>query len=313
MEIVPSVSGSAHPYTLARLPDTLFGTLNHDAGERLDRMHNLDPEDPAKTCRTCRKQGYFTTRLNDEIVTVECNCLEQWMLRRRFLYAGIGDAYQRYGWQHASGVDAEVLRTAQIYVEGLKEFADTGMGLILWSPRTGTGKTLLATLVLKEAMAQGYSGHFTSFTEMVNMHTSSWSSKEDRDWFTKRITNIGYLVIDEMGMENPNGTSLDVVDSLLDHVIRTRIANGRPTVMTSNLKPTKSKDAFIDRELKEINKVKRGAELGSDFSRYQQGLIDLLGEASIVVEVAGANYRPIRHEQRLQDAMQGLRYPVVVR
>lgn len=309
MQIVPSASGSAHPYTLAPIADALFGTLNPEDGERLDRMHNLSPEDPSKSCRTCQSKGYFTTRLTHEIATVECNCLEQWMLRRRFLHAGIGDAYQRYGWQHASGVNVEVLQTIRVYVENLQEFADTGMGLILWSPRTGTGKTLLASLVLKEAMAQGYSGHFTSFTEMMSLHTSSWTNKGDRDWFTKRITNIGFLVIDELGKENMNGNALDVVDSLIDQVTRTRIGHGRPTIIGSNLKPTRSQESPLERDQKQINLAKTS----KDFSRYQQGLIDLLGEASIVVEVKGENYRPIRHEQRLQDAMQGIRYPIVVR
>jgi len=292
MEIVPSASGTEN-YTLAPLSDALKRTLSDSESQRLNKIHGpIEP--PTKNCKTCLLKGTFRTRLHDErIVTCECNCREQWMLSRQLLAAGIGDTYQRYSWHNVRGVGGGVMKEVLGYIDRLTAFISSGIGLLMWSEQTGTGKSLLAHLVLKEALAQGHKGYFTSFTEMVDHHTASWSDADHRAWFANRIQNTGVLVIDDLGKENPGRAG--VVDELLDRVIRARVSHGRPTIITSNLNPANT------------------SSVGKDFSRYQAGLLDLLSERSLVIELTGLGYRKTMAESLVTDVREGIRYPVVVR
>lgn len=304
MQVVPSASG-AHPYMLAPLTKALTRTLSNEASDRLVKKHGM-PESPAKACHTCRKKGFFWTRLGthsvDEVVECECNCREQWMLGRLFLEAGIGDTYQRYSWNHVRTVPTEIVDQVQDYIQNLEAFVSAGLGLMLYSERTGTGKSLLTYLVLKEAMAQGYKVYFTDFREMLDYHTEGWSNADTRAWFVKRLQNTDILAIDEIGKENP--ARLNVIVEILDKVIRTRIAHGRPTLITSNLAPYAA----------EGDTVATGYHnLDQDLSRYHAGLISLLAERTIQIEVSGVDHRRIMQKTLIEDARKGIRYPVVVR
>lgn len=290
MQIVQEADGT---FRLASLPPALAdGLINEDA-RRIEKIYNRPMEDPRKVCHTCDRKGTFQARFRDDIVTVTCNCREQWILARRLLACGIGDAYQRYSWGHVTGVPKVALERVRLYMDNLSALLNDGLGMILWSPRTGTGKSLMSYLILKEALAQGYSGYFTSFADMVDHHMAGWSDPETRAWFTRTIEHADVLVIDELGKENPGRHH--VVDELLDRVIRSRIAHNRATILPTNLEP------------------QHGKSVGDDFTRYHQGLLDLLTEASIIVEVSGKSFRDRRRAQRVDDALKGIRYPVVVR
>lgn len=292
MQIVPSASGTEN-YTLAPLSDALYDFLNDVESKRLDKIYGpVKPYDEA--CKTCLKKGEFQTRLRDgSIVTVECNCREQWVLGRQLLAAGIGDTYQRYSWHNVRGVPDAIIAEVLSYLENLEAFISSGVGLLMWSEETGTGKSLLANLVLKEALAQGHTGYFTSFTEMIDHHTASWSDSDHKAWFANRIQNVGVLVIDEIGKENPGRAN--IVDELLDRVIRARVAHGRPTFIPTNLNPANT------------------SNIGKDFSRYQAGLLDLLSERNLIIEMTGPGYRRQMASSLVNDVKQGIRYPVVVR
>src|SRR5690242_11380445 len=113
MEIVPTASGT---FELAPLPPALADGLTNEEARRVQKIYNRSPEDPREVCHTCQKEGTFKARFSDEIVTVKCNCVEQWILSRRLLACGIGDAYQRYSWHHVTGVPQEALERVRLYM-----------------------------------------------------------------------------------------------------------------------------------------------------------------------------------------------------
>lgn len=297
MQVVPSASG-AHPYMLQPLSGVLSRNLSNEASERLDRKHG-EPVSPRLVCHTCQKRGFFFTRLGDEIVECECNCREQWMLARRLLESGIGDTYQRYSWNHVRTVPSDVRDQVHDYIANLDAYFDAGLGLMLYSERTGTGKSLLTYLVLKAALAQGYKVYFSNFTEMIEYHTDGWSNAEDRAWFVKRLQNADFLAMDEVGKENP--ARLNMITELFDRVIRVRIAHGRPTLISSNLAPVAGSEQAGYQNVQ------------NDLSRYHSGLLSLLSERTIQIEVTGSDYRTHMQKRLIEDAKAGIRYPVVVR
>jgi DNA replication protein DnaC len=241
---------------------------------------------PAKTCLTCDKKGEFLTRRNGEVITVTCDCLAQWKLHRWMLNAGVDEHYQRLSWEDVIGVPDSVQVEVMDYLEGASANLSQGHGLTLWSPDRGTGKTLLASLVLKRLLADGHDGYFTQFNLMLDFFTATWRSEEERSWFTRKVRNVGVLVVDDIGRENKGRDA--VSEAMFDTVIRARVAGSRPTIITTNYNP---------------EQLLQG---------YGPNVLSLLSEVNIAIELPGADFRPRQHEQTRQDIASGLVRPLVV-
>lgn len=301
MEVVPSASGT-YDYTLAPLNKALEDLPTTADSKMINKVSGSLP--PWKEhCSTCSGDKYFKTRLRDgSIVTCECNCREQWILLRRMQAANIDNVYARMSWERAVGVLPVVADRVREYVGELDLRSSVGLGLTLYSDRRGTGKTLLTSLILKEAMAQGKSVFFARFYDLIDLYAKTWKDDTAEAWFVRKVERADFLGIDDIGKENrpEKGNSAAMVDQLLDRMLRGRIANNRVNVVNSNLNPEASLDA--DRM-----RVERG------FESYLQDVLELLSEVNETIEVGGLSYRKNRQQQKLADARDGVVYPVVVR
>ena len=247
---------------------------------------------PKTTCLTCTKESHggvatFRTREYGEIVTYDCSCMEQWKLHRWLLNAGVDKRYQRFSWDDATHVNGDAQSAVMRYVVNAPSQISRGDGLTLWSEGRGTGKTLLASLLLKGLMADGHDGYFTQFNEMLENYTAGWRNQDERAWFTRRVRNAGVLVVDDMGRENKGRAN--ITESMFDTVIRARVAACKPTIITTNYTPDQL------------------------FQGYGSNVMSLLNEVNSYVEVSGIDYRPVVREQRVQDGLDGIVYPIVVK
>jgi DNA replication protein DnaC len=294
MEIVPSASGTTQ-YTLAALPPTLDTPPLASDSEMVNKLHgSLMPWQ--EHCGTCLGKGVFNTRLQDgSVVTCECNCREQWILTRRLHAANIDNTYARLGWNQATGVPPEIADQVRGYIAKLGLYSEVGIGLTLFGDRRGTGKTLLTTLVLKEAMAQGSSVFFARFYDLLRLYSQTWKDDSTEAWFARRVERSAMLGVDDIGKESAQSSaSVGMVDQFLDRMLRGRIANNRVTMINSNLDPESEK-------------------VGEGFQRYQQDVLELLSEVNETIELHAVSFRTQRRERKLADARDGVRYPVVIR
>jgi len=252
------------------------------------------PKSPAD-CVTCGGSpdyldGEFGTfRWYDErgeVVEYQCHCIEQYQLRMWLTNAGIGLRYQRYGWTDAKGVSDDAQQAVLDYGQHVEVNLRGGYGLILHSVMRGTGKTLLSTLLLKTIISMGVDGYFTTFGNMLDAYTAGWRNEEQRNWFKRRITNTGFLVVDDIGRENRGRH--DTSEEMVDGVIRSRVAECRPTIVTTNFT---------------IKQIEEG---------YSSNIVSLLTESCVPIEVVGMDYRPRAAEQMQAEARQGLSRPVVL-
>lgn len=291
MQVVPSASGT-FDYALAPLPESLDTPPDV---ERLNPLHTLPPS-WRDHCSTCSGDGYFKTRLKDDsVVTVECNCREQWILGRHMQASNIDDVYARMSWDRVRTVPEDVLALVREYVDDLSHYRRAGLGLTLWGDRRGTGKTMLTVLLLKEAMASGCSVYFTRFIDLITTYSRTWKNETTEAWFARSVERASVLGIDDIGKESVQTTkSAGMVDQLLDRMLRGRIANARTIIVSSNLNPASEK-------------------VGQGFDRYQRDVLELLSEANEPVEVGGVSYRRTSREQKIADVRDGVVYPLVVR
>lgn len=240
--------------------------------------HWRDPDQ----CLTCGGAKQFKGRDGE---MVECDCLAQWRLYHWLLNAGVNTEYQRLSWDDMTSVNRAAQEAVLGYVEALEYNVRTGRGLILWSGDTGTGKTLLASVLLKTVMVKGYDGYFTQFNEMIDTFTAGWRDETERAWFIKRIRNAPILVVDDIGKESKGRSNS--VDAMFDMVMRHRVASGLPTIITTNLTPDNLK------------------------SGYGRFINSLLSEQCEYIEVPGSDYRDRKAQQNAEDARKQIVRPFV--
>jgi DNA replication protein DnaC len=284
-------------FELPALPGAIH-TLSNEDSDRLKREFGEALATSPEDCRTCYGTGTFRWYVRhhpEEIVEFKCPCEDQWILSRFLLNCGIEYKYQRFDWH-----DLAVSMPPRIldYLKNAKQIIDAGLGLVLYGSE-GTGKTLLAVLLLKTLIGRGHDGYFTSYSDMIQRFHEGRYDREEREWFLRRMTHASVLVIDDIGreqirrtLERAEGRTVDALNStaefLFEDVIRHRVAMSCPTFITSNL------------------------ALSDLATKYGSNVMSLLEEQAIPVELTGADWRIPSRERAEQEVRDGLRRPVVL-
>jgi DNA replication protein DnaC len=235
------------------------------------------PELKGGGCPTCRGQGKYTWNGMPH----NCDCREQRRLYTRYARAGIGLAYMRMGWADVT-VPNEQLAPVYAYLDKLDGYVAAGMGLFL-SGAVGSGKTMVANLLLKEMVKRGYDCYGTTFVGAIDNLTASWRDNGEKRRFAQRFELSKVLALDDVGKE----FSTKLANHTLDRVLRIRDQEARPTIITTNLTSAQVSNGFGGAVLSLL--VGRSIEVplkGDDFR--------VEGRTRTVVEVEQGETRPIR-------------------
>jgi len=255
--------------------------LSDEDAARLYSLHNIHAS-PNDYCPTCLKEGfYFWPTKNDR---VECDCRQQLQYYKHYLNAGIGALYQRLDWSDYNFPNEELDDLVTSYIANAKQMVARGIGLILMGD-IGTGKTLLATLMLKELLKAEYSVFSTTFAGMIDMFTAGWNSNDEKEFFLERVKKSDILLIDDIGKEYKTKNGLG--SSTFDAVLRSRVQEGKPTFITTNLT---------------VDDMEEG---------YGSAILSLLAETSIMHVVEGSDFRQKAGQRKIQEVMNGLTRPIV--
>lgn len=239
-------------------------TLTDEEADRLRAEHDDLPVTP-KHCLICGGTGSFLWLDGDEIAEWKCNCIDQYILHRYFLHAGIGLHYQRLSWADVRS-DHPAIPVIREYIDNSDYYVRTGIGFLFYGPN-GTGKTMFAVLLLKALLAQGHDGYFATLRSILTALTGTFRNDDKAEWFHRRIRNAGFLVIDEVGKEQARDK--DWTADTLEDIVRHRVAHARPTILTTNY------------------------SLGQ-VEHYGPSLVSLLSERSKHYEFGGEDFRRTR-------------------
>lgn len=248
--------------------------------------------DPRQSCLTCLKRNdctyqWYVDGSREQIETYECNCREQWLLHLWLLNAGIGLNYQRLGWDDIStNVPTPVVDAIRDYAFNAALHVSSGRNVVLWSTSAGTGKTLLMMLLSKALLAQGYAVHASQFNEVIDLFTSSWRDASEREQWNRRVRNVDVLGWDDWGKEHKG--RIEMVESMVDQIIRARVSDDAPTIITTNLTP---------------QQIQQG---------YGGYVMSLLSEKALFIEITGQDYRPTRLSLSQAELSKGLSRPITV-
>jgi DNA replication protein DnaC len=125
-----------------------------------------------------------------------------------------------------------VIRTVRNYIDDLDENLEAGRGLWLMGT-PGTGKTTLAMLAAKEALARGKTVAIYFTPQLLNRIRTTYGAADAADAynsFFKRLTSVDLLYIDDLGSERQS----DWVVEQLYAIVNERYQQRGSMLLTSN-------------------------------------------------------------------------------
>jgi len=115
------------------------------------------------------------------------------------------------------------------YMNNLDDEFCKGFTLCFTGSR-GTGKTMAACCILKQAMLKGYTAHYTTMVEAVSKLLAP-----DSYMFRKSLKFYDFFVIDEVDQRFfPSPGSRELYGNHFENILRSRTQNRLPTIMCTN-------------------------------------------------------------------------------
>lgn len=124
----------------------------------------------------------------------------------------------------------------QAYIGDLDSNFENNKGLFLYGSN-GVGKTMLSSIILKEAYRHRYTSRRSTFVEYVDKYTKVWNAKSADEKATLEdelytyYKAVEFLVLEEVGKEIDSKVSAPILEDLL----RYREDNGLVTIVCTNL------------------------------------------------------------------------------
>ena len=120
------------------------------------------------------------------------------------------------------------------YCEIADDALEKGYGIYIYG-NSGTGKTHLTACICNELINQYRQCLFTNFFEISKLIRSTYNRNTEAEGVIKRICEIDFLFIDDLGTEilRKNGEDNWLQEQVFD-IINKRYNNEKPTIFSSN-------------------------------------------------------------------------------
>jgi DNA replication protein DnaC len=183
----------------------------------------------------------------------DCRCRPLRIARRRAarLEARIPSRYREVSFEQLEGDTLAAfpsqVREVRRYVRDLPEMLSRGRGLWL-EGEVGTGKTMLAMLVSKQAIELGHTVAIYSLPRLLSVMRQSIEEADGSLGFLDRLCSVDLLQIDDLGAESQTEWVLEQLYS----VINSRYEDERSLVVTTNLNHDELREQIGERTVSRI-------------------------------------------------------------
>src|SRR5436305_4793584 len=165
----------------------------------------------------------------------DCRCRPQIIASRkaRSLSAVIPKRYRDVAFERPPVTEIEsrrVIEEVRAFADRIDEHLDAGRGLWFMGP-VGTGKTTLAILVSKAALAAGRSVAIYSLPRLLNEIRDTHRAERSHLELLDRLTAVDLLHIDDVGAEPTTAWALEELYS----IVNARYEDQRSVVITTNI------------------------------------------------------------------------------
>jgi len=207
--------------------------------------YSVDYDSPVFSCKHCADTGYIGLSF--------CECVKKAYNTDRYTGSGLGKAlyskdFDSFLLKYYSGKSDDdlserenmtmILNQCRRYAQRFSTSGDS----ILMIGGTGLGKTHLSAAIAKEVLAKGYFVIYDSAQSIFDGYEAVRFGKDSRENI-KKYENCDLLLIDDLGAECITQYTVAMFSSLLNW----RIANSKPTIISTNLTPQQIKKSYAER------------------------------------------------------------------
>lgn len=228
-------------------------------------------------CPDCQDTGYQEGK--------KCHCFRQREIDLLYAQSNLREIVSRenfaafsYEYFDDTKIDERSKKTARQYMEQVVSFCHQYVEQfgekkenILFTGKTGLGKTFLSNCIAKELLERCYSVVYLPAVEMFEIFSkerfSYDSTAEDRDR-SQYLMECDLLIVDDLGTELVN----TFTTSQLFYVINERLNRKKGTIISTNLPVNEMRDEFTDRVMSRIVSQYRVIPLYGEDIRIQKKL-----------------------------------------
>ncbi len=184
-------------------------------------------------CHLCDGERIFDVGDN----LVKCVCLDQFNAAYALAHANIPMAFRE---MTSKDIDEgfkqenhEYFHRIQLYTQQQDIALKTGFGLFIQGSN-GSGKSFIATLILKHALRKGYSGYFILMSDLINASFASLRDEDVRSDLERLVVQTDFLIIDEIDKSFQDQN--DNIQKMLLPMFKKRCDYfKKPLIVTSNV------------------------------------------------------------------------------
>jgi DNA replication protein DnaC len=182
----------------------------------------------------CDGTGFVIDEATNTAIDCTCRPLRISRAKSRRLEARLPQRYRDVAFERfpVTEMPQPVVAEVRRYTRDIGANLDEGRGVWLFGD-VGTGKTTLAMLVSKAALAAGRTVAIYSLPRLLNLLREAIGSDDGKLDLLDRLATVDLLHLDDVGAEN----STDWVLEQLYSIVNTRYEEQRALVVTSNLGP----------------------------------------------------------------------------
>lgn len=214
------------------------------------RQHGYpeDYSDVKYECPLCSDSGYVDGKM--------CSCMKKELVMAGCESSGMGHLMRTQSFDNFSldyyarnkAEYGEMERNLSVALRFSEGFSGRGSGNLLLMGGTGLGKTHLCSAMARVIIERGYDVYYTGAQGMIsdfererfgNSSGGLASGGED----TSRYFECDLLIIDDLGTEVTNQFTV----ACLFNIINTRLSQGMPTIINTNLSAGDMKARYSDR------------------------------------------------------------------
>lgn len=137
---------------------------------------------------------------------------------------------------------AKALRFSRAYAASVIDGSNGGK-CVLFTGGIGTGKTHLAVSVGMECVKAGKSVVFTTIYDALSSVKATWGGNGSEAKVIRLLAEADLLILDEIGVQHKSDSDMTIIASIMNK----RYADGKPTLMISNLTSEEIVDVIGER------------------------------------------------------------------
>ena len=210
--------------------------------ENILKKLNIKEVKPQYSCKACCDTGYidhvpcncFKLRIN-ELISNECGL----NLPSLSKFDDFNDKF------FSENEREKVIKNKEVFLKYCENFPKNKKQNIIFSGKTGSGKSFMASCIASKLIELGFSVIFTTAFSLNNAFLQYRLSNIDKKGlYLNAINTADLLVIDDLGCENIYN---NVTNEYLLSVINERNLQNKPIIITTNLDAAGIKEKYHER------------------------------------------------------------------